>query len=157
LILKLNAEIFSDVSNPPLTDPCLPYDLIFTAGNYNTPQAIKRWGNDDEVLQAIDATSEGDQYYQADLVFTVIDDGGDTRYTDMERTVQFNIEDNECGAFGISYLDVGNPNAFSDPNFRDEDGNPLPDCYIDIYDVVEMAIGWLRCTNPQDGNCWSML
>ena len=48
----------------------------------------------------------------------VIDDGGDERFTGMERTVQFDIEDNECGAFSISYLDVGNPNAsisLSDP------------------------------------------
>ncbi len=71
----------------------------------------------------------------------------------MVRTVQFDIEDNECCAYGISYLDVGNP----DPCDVDEDGNPLSDCYIDIYDVVEIAVGWLRCTNPQDENCWSML
>ena len=162
--VKLNAEVFSDASNPPLTDPCLPYEetddpngLIFTAGNYNISQNIKIWANDDDVLQAIDAVSEGDQNYQATLVFTVIDDGGDERFTGMERTVQFDIEDNECGAWGISYLDIGNPNAFTDPNFCDEDGNPLPDCHIDIYDVVEMVAGWLRCTNPKDENCWSML
>jgi hypothetical protein len=118
--VKLNAEIFSDASNPPLTDPCLPFlelnGLIFTAANYDVRQPIKIWGNDDDVLQAVGATVAGDQNYQADLVFTVIDDGGDERFTGMQRTVQFDIEDNECGAFGISYLDIGNPNAFTDPN-----------------------------------------
>ena len=162
--VKVNAEIFSDFSNPPQTDPCVPFaetddpnGLIFTAGNYNVSQSIKIWGNDDAVLQVEGASGEGDQNYQATLVVTVIDDGGDERFAGMERTVQFDIEDNECGAYGISYLDIGNPNAFTDPNFRDENGNPLPDCYVNIYDLVEMAFAWLECTNPQDENCRSML
>jgi hypothetical protein len=172
--VKLQAIVEGEVAgdNLPLTDPCLPYEesdepngLIFTADNYNISQTIKIWANDDEVLQALDATSEGDQNYQANIVFTVIDDGGDERYTGLEKEVQFNIEDNECGAWGISYLDIGNPyylmseeDLGGDPNnWVDEDRNPLPDCYIDIYDLVEMASGWLNCTNPQDENCWSML
>jgi len=160
--VKLQAAVEGD--NPPLTDPTLPFaetddpnGLIFTAANYNVTQSIKAWGNDDNMLQAIDATSEGDQNYQANLVFTVIDDGGDERYTGMQRTVQFNIEDNECGAYGILPLDVGNPYAFTDPNFLDENGNPLPDCRVDVYDLVEIAVNWLRCTNPQDENCVPML
>jgi hypothetical protein len=198
--VKLNAEVTGDIvgDNLPTTDVTLPFvesddpnGFTFTsttssnglpggcpdhdpASNttcWNVDQNIKIWGTDDDVLQALDATTEGDQNYQATLVVTVIDGGGYERYqwteiedpcspeivVGLERTVEINIEDNECGAFGISYLDIGNPNAFTDPNFRDENGNPLPDCYIDIYDIVEMAAGWLRCTNPQDENCQPML
>jgi len=162
--VKLNAVIEGEVEgdNLPPTDPILPIPetpepngLIFTAGNYATPQKIKIWGNDDTVLQIEEAAAPGDENYQATLVVTVIDDGGDTRYTDLERIVTLNIEDNECGAFGISYLDVGNPNAATDPNYRDEDGNPLPDCYVDIYDVIEFATQWLDCSDPQDPACES--
>jgi hypothetical protein len=149
--------------NLPLTDPVLdpegpdPNGLYFDAGNYDTEQIIKIWGNDDAELQVDEAEAEGDQNYQAVLVVTVIDGGGDTRYTDMEREVAFNIEDNECGAYGISYLDVGNPNAATDPNYRDDDGNPLPDCYVDIYDVIEFATKWFDCSDPQDAGCESYL
>ena len=65
-------------------------------------------------------------------------------------------EDNECGAFGMLPFDVSNPNA-TDPEYQDDDGNPLPDCFVDIYDLVEMAAGWLRCTNPKDENCGPIL
>ncbi len=171
--------------NLPPTDPCLPLPLTddpncftFTSTtstnetglpgdcpDWNTgtktscwdvPQPIKIWGNDDEVLQ-VEAFAEGDQNYQAVLSVWVIDDGGDTRFTNLERTVDIDIEDNECGAFGISYLDVGNPNAATDPNYVDDDGNPLPDCYVDIYDVIEFATKWLDCSDPQDAGCESYL
>jgi len=165
--------------NPPIMDPPLtvtsePNSLIFTAENYATPQKIKIWGNDDALLQVEGASAEGDQNYQAALVFTVIDGGGDTRYewleledpedpcspeilVGLERTVDFNIEDNECGAFGYLAMDVGNPNAFTDPNYRDSDGNPLPDCYVDIYDVIELATKWLDCSDISDPSCESYL
>jgi hypothetical protein len=111
------------------------------------------WGNDDEVLQAEGASAEGDQNYQAQVVVTVIDDGGDDRYTDLERTVDFDIEDNECGAFGILAMDVGN----SDPCEVDEEGNPLPDCHVDIYDAIEVATQWLDCSDISDPACESYL
>jgi len=157
--VKLNAVIEGEVEgdNLPPTDPCLPFEeiddpngLIFTAGTYATPQKIKIWGNDDAVLQVEGASAEGDQNYQATLVVTVIDDGGDTRFTGLEREVTFNIEDNECGAFGILAMDiVGNPSRVSDPNY--------PDCYVDIYDVIELTTQWLDCSNPQDPSCESYL
>ena len=38
-----------------------------------------------------------------------------------------------------------------DPNdYADEDGNPLPDCYVDVYDVIEFVIKFLDCSDPQD-------
>ena len=134
--------------------------MIFTAANWYESQSIEIWGNDDDVLQ-VEAFAEGDQNYRAVLEVTVIDDGGDERYADLAeddpKTVQFDIEDNECGAFGISYLDIGNPNAATDPNYIDDDGNPLPDCYVDIYDVIEFATKWLDCSDPQNAGCESYL
>jgi hypothetical protein len=180
--VKLQAEVTGDIigDNLPHTDPCLPFldihdpnGLIFTAANYSTPQKIKIWGFDDAVLQNEDAEAEGDQNYQAQVVFTVVDGGGDTRYqwlepdpedpcapdilVGLERTVDIDIEDNECGTFGTRPMDVGNPNAFTDPNYRDSDGNPLPDCIVNIWDAIEMAIRFLDCSDISDPSCESYL
>jgi len=157
--VKLNAVVEGDVEgdNLPLTDPCLPYEatddpngMIFTADNYNISQNIKIWGNDDAVLQALDAAADGDEDYHATVVVTVIDDGGDTRYTGLEKEVEFDVEDNECGAWGYMRMDV----AGGEP---DGQGNPTPDCYVDIQDVAEMASRWLNCSDPQDPICQSYL
>jgi hypothetical protein len=155
--------------DPPLTEASEPNALIFTAANWDESQNIKIWGNDDDERQIEEAFAEGDQNYQAEIAFIVADGGGDERYqweieTDegtetegLTRVVDIDIEDNECGAFGISYLDVGNPNAATDPNYQDDDGNPLPDCYVDIYDVIEFATKWLNCSDPQTEGCESYL
>jgi len=169
--VKLQAAVEGD--NPPLTDPTLPFaetddpnGIIFTAANYNVTQSIKVWGNDDQDLQAIDAVADGDEDYQATLVVTVIDGGGDPRYqwqeledpedpcsplidVALERTVTFDIEDNECGAYGILPMDVSNSHYITDPNWAEDD----PDCYVDIYDVIRMAKQWLKCTDPQGTGC----
>ena len=192
--VKLNLEVVGEVEgdNLPMTDPCgLPYleidepnGLIFTAANYETRQSIKIWGVDDAALQVLGGeegdvypSAEGEQNYQATLVVTVIDGGGDARYRwlgqdpedpcgpeimiGLEKEVQFDIEDNECGAFGTLAMDVGNPyyvmdevTLGGDPNdYVDDDGNPLPDCYVNIYDVIETARRWLDCTDPQTAGC----
>jgi hypothetical protein len=169
--VKLQAEVTGDIigDNLPLTDPCLPFPetpepngLIFTAANYDTRQPIKIWGVDDAVLQVLGEEGEypstdGGQNYQAQVVFTVVDDGGDERYTGIVKEVQIDIEDNECGAFGRLPLDVGNPNAFTDPNYVDDDGNPLPDCYVNIWDAIWLVTEWLDCSDPQDPACESYL
>jgi hypothetical protein len=165
--------------DPPLTEASDPNVLIFTAvdgqpfdpctmtSGWNVSQNIKIWGNDDDELQIEEAFAEGDQNYQAGIAFIVADGGGDVRYQwevegdegpeteGLTRVVDIDIEDNECGAYGISYLDVGNPNAATDPNYQDEEGNPLPDCYVNIHDVIEFATKWLNCSDPQNLNCES--
>ena len=169
-----NESDYPPIMDPPLTTTGEPNALIFTVANWDDPQIITIWANDDDELQAEDATSDGDQNYQAVIEFTVIDGGGDTRYewsvledpedpcspeflVGLERTVDIDIEDNECGAFGIMVLDIGNPNAFTDPNYRDSDGNPLPDCYVNIYDAIELATKWLDCSDIDDPSCESYL
>jgi hypothetical protein len=118
---------------------------------WNVPQDIVLRANDDDVLQAEGEVSEypsvdGEQDYQDQIEFTVADDGGDTRYTGLENTLDIDIEDNECGAFGISELDIANSS-----------GEDEPDCYVDIYDIIEFATKWLDCSDPQDGGCESYL
>lgn len=168
--VKLQAVVEGEIEgdNFPLTDPCLPFEeiddpngLIFTAGDYATPKKIKIWGNDDAVLQVEGASAEDDEYYQAVLVVTVIDSGGDKRYEGdgemvegvcvdcLEREVEFDIEDNECGAFGLLAMDVSNPYYITDPNYADDD----PDCHVDIYDIIAMATRWVNCSDPKDPNC----
>ncbi len=138
---------------------------------------IKIWGNDDAELQAEGEegeypSAEGDENYEAAIEFWV-EATSDGRYGKMvpelddedeptgkmvwegfENYVDINIEDNECGAFGVLPLDIGNPNAATDPNYVDDEGNPLPDCYVDIYDVIEMASRWFNCTEPLVPSCW---
>jgi hypothetical protein len=186
--VKLQAAVEGDVEgdNLPHTDPCLPFleieepnGLYFTAGDYDIRQAIKIWGFDDAALQVLNEegaypSMEGQENYQAQLVVTVVDGGGDTRYewleeilteegeslnppefemVGLERTVDINVEDNECGTFGVLSLDIGNPNAFTDPNYVDDEGNPLPDCSVDIWDAIVSALRFLNCTDPQTAGC----
>jgi len=176
----------SESGNLPIMDPHLlqdgpvePNAILFTSDGNPVPGingAVRKWdvpfeievlGNDDDELQIEEASDDGDQYYQANLAFSVTE-ATDERYwrqepeldewgvptgeivtIRVENSVQIEIEDNECGAYGIMPEDIaGNV---------DGKGDPLPDCYVDIYDVVEMARRWLNCSNPQDESCASYL
>ena len=141
-----NESDYPPIMDPPLTTTGDPNALIFDDTTWNVSQNIQIWANDDDELQAEGAEAEGDENYQAEIVFTVVDDGGDDRYADMVQTVNIDIEDNECGAYGISYLDIANSN-----------GEDESDCYVDIYDVIEFATKWLDCSDPQDVGCESYL
>ena len=164
----------STTSSNGLGTGCPDHDLANKTTCWNVDQDIKMWGTDDELLQVEDAAAKGDQNYQAGLRVWIMDGGGDERYQwtvladpcepgsvdetfSLEKEVQIDIEDNECGAFGVLAFDVGNPNAFTDPNYRDSDGNPLPDCYVNIYDVIEIATKWLDCSYISDPACESYL
>ena len=143
----------STTSTNGLGTGCTDHDPANKTTCWNVDQDVKIWGNDDAVLQ-VEAFAEGDQNYQATLVVTVMDDGGDERYADLAegdpKTVRFDIEDNECGAFGIMAMDISNPYYITDPNWAEDD----PDCHVDIYDIIEMAKRWVNCSDPQDPcNC----
>jgi hypothetical protein len=157
----------STTSSNGLGSGCPDHDLANKTTCWNVDQDIKIWGNDDAVLQVEGASADGDEDYHATLVVTVIDGGGDERYQwtvladpcepgsvdetfGLEREVDIDIEDNECGAFGILAMDISNPYYETDPNYAADD----PDCYVDIHDAVEVAKRWLDCTDPQDPTCW---
>ena len=162
--------------DPPYCTACDPNVMIFDSGDWNIPQNIVLTATDDELLQIEGAEGEGDEKYTAAITFTVVDGGGDDRYWKqvpeldeygvptgemitirLEKSLQIDIEDNECGAFGIMPEDISNPYYVTDPNWLDNDGNPLPDCYLNIHDVIEMAKRWLNCSDPQDDSCVSYL
>jgi len=150
-----NAIVFTSDGNPP------PSGINGAVRQWDVPFDIVLLGVDDDQLQAEGAEEEGGQFYNAPLEFTVTHTT-DARYRDDEgeglvRTVDVEIEDNECGAYGILPMDIGNPNAATDPNYLDDEGNPLPDCHVDIYDVIEFATQWLDCSYMQDPSCESYL
>jgi hypothetical protein len=159
-----NAIVFTSDGNPP------PGGVYGAVRKWDVPFEIVLLANDDDELQIEEAFADGDQFYQSYVVFFV-DETTDQRYTPetepegLERTVDINIEDNECGALGISHLDVSNPyyvmdeeTLGGDPNdWIDDNGNPRPDCHVDIYDILEFATLWLNCSDPQDLACESYL
>ncbi len=178
-IMWLNPEWDYNEPLPPIDEPNA---IVFTSdgtavsgvigvvSKWDESYPILIFGNDDDVLQVLGEegeypSTEGNENYGASLLFSV-ESTSDERYAPLnndnepeglERSVIINIEDNECGAWGISYLDIGNPNAATDPNYQDDDGNPLPDCYVNIYDVIEFATKWLDCSDPQTEGCESYL
>jgi hypothetical protein len=151
-----NAIVFTSDGNP------VP-GVIGATKQWDVPYDIVIMANDDDELQAEDAEADGDENYQAYIEFWVeatsderytVWDEEDEEYYGLERSIEVRIEDNESGAFGRLTLDIGNPNAATDPNYLDDDGNPMPDCYVDIYDAIEMASRWFNCTEPLDPGCW---
>ena len=133
--------------------------VIGDAHKWDVPYLIVIQANNDDELQAEPGEDEGSENYGAELLFFV-ESTTDKRYGEsvqqyddqddpipgffeweaLETGVPINIQDDECGAFGLLSLDVSNPYWVTDPNWLDEDGFPLPDCYVNIYDVLEMAI-----------------
>ncbi len=152
--------------------PSEPNAIVFTTDGLSVPGVIgdfQQWdvpypivlrGINDDKLQAEPGESEGSENYEASLEFFV-DASSDKRYgesvqqkTDLgvpipgmfewealEGNIPIKIQDNECGAFGLFSLDlVGNPNETTDPN--------IPDCYVDMWDVLQIIGSWLDCDDP---------
>ena len=160
---------------PPLLPdgPVEPNAIIFTndggsvpgvyGGDFHkwdVPYTIVIQGIDDDKLQVEPGDSDGSQNYGASLEFSVVE-STDKRYGEsvqqvddqgnpivglfeweaLDLSVPIDIQDNECGAFGIFPLDlVGNPNETTDPN--------IPDCYVDMWDILSIAASWLDCDDP---------
>jgi len=52
------------------------------------------------------------------------------------------VQDNECGAWGYDAVDVAG--AFN------EEGEPMPDCVVNLADFAHFYNQWLICTEPYD-------
>ena len=153
--------------------------VIGVVKQWDVSYPIKIWGNEDDKLQAGEAEGEGGQNYGANIIFTLDEKGSsDGRYGKMvvvlddygypveptewewegnrnlvDRTIDIEIEDNECGAFGILPMDISNPYYVTDPNYKSYD----EDCQVDIYDLIEVARQWFDCSNPLDPACESYI
>ncbi len=119
-------------------DPC-----TMTSG-WNVPQTICVEARDDPCLAEpglewvpgailLNGTSD-DPRYQSEA------EGGELEETE----VQFNVQDNECGAWGYDIADVAGG----------EEGGP--DCHVNLEDAALVYVQWLMCTYPFDGgtNLW---
>jgi hypothetical protein len=105
-----------------------PNHLLFAPGNYNVNQQICLEARDDEELaeswlEWITGTiilngSSVDIRYQS------IDEGGELEPTEVD----FNVQDNDCGAWGYDHRDVNH------------------DCYVNLGDFAMFYTQWLFCT-----------
>ena len=127
-----------------------PNRLIFTPGDYNIPQQICLEARDDE------ERPEGDEWIQGEITFTPYSEdlkycveGIHPRGYDIvqdpcipgteesggwgeAKTIYFNVEDNECGAWGYDAADTNE------------------DCFVDLGEIAALYGEWLFCTLPYD-------
>ena len=112
-----------------------PNHLLFTPGNYNIPQQIcLEARDDDELAEAWLEWVSGVillNGFSDDIRYQCADEGGELE----EVVVNFNVQDNECGAWGYMRADVNE------------------DCYIDLGDVALIYTQWLICVQPYGDGC----
>ena len=135
------------VMDPNFEDWTDPNNLLFTPTNYNSPQEICLWTIDNdkrgegptedwewiigEIL--LDGTSDDPEYHTGD-------DG------ELAKTsVRFNVQDNDCGAWGYDPADIAGD--------FDIEGNPKPDCHVGLADMAVLFSDWLFCTEPYGADC----
>ena len=112
-----------------------PNHLLFTPGNYNTPQQICLEARDDDEL-----VEEGLNWVPGtinlwglsdDIRYQSADEGGELDI----KEIGFNVQDNECGAWGYDYADLNH------------------DCYVNLGDVALFYSQWLMCVQPYGDGC----
>jgi hypothetical protein len=143
--VEVRAEIYSDydllydmvVMDPNFEDWTDPNNLLFTPGNYSVNQQITFKAVDDDEL-----VEPWLEWVPGEIIFSTVSD--DVRYKSEEeedgeleeQIVDFDVQDNECGAWGYEPLDVNE------------------DCVVDLVDFAHYYAEWLSCTykdkrNPQ--------
>ena len=120
------------VIDPNFEDWTDPNNLLFTPGNYNVAQTITFKAIDDDELVA-----DGLEWVPGWIYFETVSD--DPRYKSVDedgelepQNTLFDVQDNECGAWGYEALDA---------NF---------DCVVDLADFAHYYNQWLACTLPYD-------
>ena len=121
------------VMDPNLFTWADPNKLIFTPGNYNTPQEICLEAIDDNKL-----AEAGSERIRGVIIFDGFSD--DIRYKSSEEggeleatEINFNVQDNECGAWGYDHADTNE------------------DCVVDLSEIAKLYDQWTFCTDPYDG------
>jgi len=122
-----------------------PNRMHFTSGNYNTPQVICLEALDDD-----DRPDSEDEWIPGTVIFTAYSD--DLRYcvpflanqngfpVDVDDSggeldefiINFDVQDNECGAWGFDPLDFNE------------------DCVVGLADFAQFYDQWTLCTEPYD-------
>jgi hypothetical protein len=141
------------IMDPPLSSTDDPNKLKFTTGNYNTPQQICLEARDDPCtaepweewitgVVILTPYSEDVRY----LMPWLNPDGtdADNLETEEEETsggeaeeafVDFDVQDNDCGAIGFAPVDFNE------------------DCRVRLDDFADYYSQWLICTKPYEDDC----
>ena len=124
------------VMDPPLGVGDDPNKLTFTTGNYSSPQTICLEARDDDIRGGGPEEARL-EWVPGEILFNTLSD--DPRYQSVEEggeldetSIPFNVQDNECGAWGYNPLDLNG------------------DCAVTLADFVNLYEQWLMCTY-QDG------
>jgi hypothetical protein len=120
-----------------------PNHLLFDPCNYNVPQQICLEARDDEELaEAWLEWITGEIHLNGssvDIRYRSEDEGGELEPTEVD----FNVQDNDCGAWGYDRLDVNE------------------DCYVNLGDVALLYSQWLFCTkrfeDPECDSLWNLV
>ena len=105
--------------------PSTTAELKFTPDDWEVDQAITVTAVDDYVLE--------DTHISEITHIAESNDGGYDGF--VGRNVVVNIDDNDCGAWGYTFMDFDR------------------DCVVDIADFAEFAAEWLICTQPYGDSC----
>jgi hypothetical protein len=101
-------------------------ELVFTPDNWQDDQTVTVIAVDDDELEH-DHSSTITHSVESDL------DGG---YDGIPaRDVLVAVEDNECGVWGYSLMDLND------------------DCFVDLGDLAKLAELWMECTQPYGEGC----
>jgi hypothetical protein len=124
---------------PPLGVTDEPNKLTFTSANYAVSQEICLEARDDDI-RGEGPEEEGLEWVPGTVILTPhsederFDIDAESDFPIEEAEVEFDVQDNECGAWGYDKLDINE------------------DCYINLVEVAMLYTQWLFCTEPYAGS-----
>ena len=139
-VMESEFELLYDmvVMDPNFEDWTDPNHLLFTSGNYNSPQTICLTAIDDDDRPDTDLEWIPGTIFlnglSEDIRYQAQSEDGELE----EVIVNFNVQDNECGAWGYDHADLNG------------------DCVVDLAEAAMLYGEWLFCTDPYDAglNTW---
>ncbi len=129
-----SVEIHIDDTSDPIQVVVEPGILTFTPDNWDLPQTV--------AVSAVDDTQLEKDPHLTTLRYSLVSQ--DLAYNGLEvQGLSVQIQENECGAWGMNVFDVIGP-----------DGKP--DCVVNLLDLAEFCLNWLVCTKPYENGCISL-
>jgi hypothetical protein len=124
---------------PPLGEADDPNRLTFTPASYSLSQTICLEARDDDI-RGQGPENAGLEWVPGEILFSALSD--DPRYQNVEEggeldetSIPFNVQDNECGAWGYKPLDING------------------DCAVNLLDFAQYYGQWLECVQPYADGC----